>query len=70
MFKSKNYYQNKNSIKIPKNIASQDVKSDIKPKINNTYENIRKIIENKEEETISNSNVKDIKNIKNKLNIV
>lgn len=67
MFK-KNNSKNKNIILVPKNVDNHNFKSEIKPKINNnSYENIRKIVENKEEEIISNSNVKPIKN---KFNIV
>jgi len=68
MFKKNNLYKNKNIIVIPKNVEKHNFKNEIKPKVNNNnYENIRKIVENKEEEVISNSNV----NVnKNKFNIV
>jgi len=68
MYKNKNSYKNKNVIIVPKNAEKHNFKSEIKPKVNNNnYENIRKIVENKEEEVISNSNVKVNKN---KFNIV
>ena len=68
MFKNNNPYKNKNTIKIPKNIEKHNFKNDVKPNVNNNnYENIRKIVENKGEEIISNSNVKQTKN---KFNIV
>ena len=66
MFKNKSY--KKNIIVIPKHIEKHDVKSEIKPNVGNKqYENIRNIVENNEEEKISKSNEKPIKN---KLNIV
>ena len=62
MFKNKNY-KNKDIIKIPKHIETQDVKNEIKPNVNrnNTYENIRNKIENNESEKISTTDQKTIK---------
>ncbi len=68
MFKNKSYKQDKNIIKIPKHIEKHDVKNVVKPNVNkNNYENIRNIVENKQEESISKP---EQKSIKNKLNIV
>ncbi len=68
MFKNKSYNQDKNIIKIPKHIEKHDVKNVVKPNVNkNNYENIRNIVENKQEESISKP---EQKTIKNKLNIV
>ena len=70
MFKNNYYKKNDDKIVVPKKIEKQEIKSLIKPNINkNTYENIRNIIQGNEQEIISNSNVKDIKNKKNKLDI-
>ena len=70
MFKNNYYKNNQDKIVIPKKIEKQEIKSIIKPNINkNSYENIRTLIQGKEQETISNSDVKDIKNKKNKLDI-
>ena len=68
MFKNKQY-QNKNIIKIPKQTEQHNVKNvDIKPNTNNkNYENIRSIVENNDKPSITNS---DVKAIKNKLNIL
>ena len=70
MFKNKNYSKNKNIIIIPKHIDKHDIKNvDIKPNNNNkNYENIRNIVENNEQESISKPDLKQ--NIKNKFNIV
>ena len=71
MFKKNYYKKNEDKIVVPKKVEKQEVKSLIKPNVNkNTYENIRNLIQGKEQETISNSDVKEIKNKKNKLNIV
>ena len=71
MFKNNYYKKNDDKIVVPKNIEKQEIKSLMQPNINkNTYENIRNIIQGNEQESISNSNVKDIKNKKNKLDIV
>ena len=71
MFKKNYYKKNEDKIVVPKKVEKQEVKSLLKPNVNkNTYENIRNLIQGKEQETISNSDVKDIKNKKNKLNIV
>ena len=71
MFKKFYYKKNEDKIVVPKKVEKQEIKSLIKPNVNkNTYENIRNLIQGKEQETISNSDVKDIKNKKNKLNIV
>ena len=71
MFKKNYYKKNEDKIVVPKKVEKQEVKSLLKPNVNkNTYENIRNLIQGKEQESISNSDVKDIKNKKNKLNIV
>ena len=71
MFKNNYYKKNKEIIIVPKHAEKHDLKTVVKPNVNkNNYENIRNIVENKDQESISNSNVKEIKNIKNKLNIV
>ena len=71
MFKNNYYKKNKDIIIVPKRPEKQDLKTVVKPNVNKSnYENIRNIVENNEQEFISNSNVKEIKNIKNKLNIV
>ena len=71
MFKNNYYKKNKDIIIVPKRQEKQDLKTVVKPNVNKSnYENIRKIVENNEQESISNSNVKEIKNIKNKLNII
>jgi hypothetical protein len=71
MFKNNYYKKNKDIIIVPKRPEKQDLKTVFKPNVNKiNYENIRNIVENNEQESISNSNVKEIKNIKNKLNIV
>ena len=71
MFKNNYYKKNEDKIVVPKKIEKQEIKSILKPNINkNTYENIRNLIQGKEQETISTSDVKEIKNKKNKLNIV
>ena len=68
MFKNKSYTQDKNIIKIPKHIEKYNIKNEIKPNVNkNNYENIRNIVENKQEDSISKPKQKTIKN---KLNIV
>ena len=81
MFKNNYYKKNKDIIIVPKRPEKQDLKTVVKPNVNKSnYENIRNIVENNDgsstqhgfssQESISNSNVKEIKNIKNKLNIV
>lgn len=71
MFKNNYYKKNKEIIIVPKHIEKHDVKSVVKPNVNkNNYENIRNIVESNDNESISNSTVKDTKIIKNKLNIV
>ena len=71
MFKNNYYKKNKEIIIVPKHAEKHDLKTVVKPNVNkNNYENIRNIVENNNQESISNSNVKEIKNIKNKLNIV
>ena len=71
MFKNNYYKKNKDIIIVPKHADKHDLKTVVKPNVNkNNYENIRNIVENNEQESISNSNVKEIKNIKNKLNII
>ena len=71
MFKNNYYKKNKEIIIVPKHAEKHDLKTVVKPNVNkNNYENIRNIVENNDQESISNSNVKEIKNIKNKLNIV
>ena len=68
MFKNNSYKKNKNIIVIPKHIEKHDVKSEIKPNVGNkNYENIRNIVENNDQESISKPN---LKTIKNKLNII
>ena len=71
MFKNNYYKKNEDKIVVPKKMEKQEVKSLMKPNVNkNTYENIRNLIQGREQETISNSDVKEIKNKKNKLNII
>jgi len=86
MFKNNYYKKNKDIIIIPKHAEKHDLKTVVKPNVNkNNYENIRNIVENNEQESISNPNVQllqskssrtpngvvqEIKKIKNKLNIV
>ena len=71
MFKTNYYKKNEDKIVVPKKTEKQEVKSILKPNVNkHIYENIRNLIQGKEQETISNSDVKEIKNKKNKLNIV
>ena len=71
MFKNNYYKKNKEIIIVPKHAEKHDLKTVVKPNVNkNNYENIRNIVENNDQESISNSNVKEIKNIKNKLNII
>ena len=71
MFKNNYYKKNKDIIIIPKRAEKQDLKTVVKPNVNKSnYENIRNIVENNDQESISNPNVKEIKNIKNKLNII
>ena len=71
MFKNNYYKKNEDKIVVPEKIEKQEIKSILKPNINkNTYENIRNLIQGKEQETISTPDVKEIKNKKNKLNIV
>ena len=67
MFKN-NYYKKINEVIIvPKHIEKHDVKSVVKPNVNkDSYENIRNIIENNDQESISKA---EVKNVKNKLNI-
>ena len=67
-----NYYKkNKDIIIVPKHIEKHDLKHVVKPNVSkNNYENIRNIVEHNDNESISNSNVKEIKNTKNELNIV
>ena len=49
-------------------MEKHDLKTDLKPNVNkNNYENIRNIVENNDKESIT---IPEIKNIKNKLNIV
>ena len=68
MFKNNYYKKIKEIIIVPKHIEKHDVKSAFKPNVNkNSYENIRNIIENNDQESISKA---EVKNIKNKLNIV
>jgi hypothetical protein len=65
---------------VPKQIEKHDVKSVVKPNINknNNYENIRNIVENNEQESISkpvespkdSRYLREVKNLQNKLNIV
>ena len=67
MFRNNYYKKNKDIIIVPKHIEKHDFKNVVKPNVNkNTYENKRKIVENKEQESISKPDVK----MKNKLNIV
>lgn len=70
MFKNNYNKKSEDKIVVPKKIEKQEIKSIIKPNVNkNSYENIRNLIQGKEQETISNSDVKEIKNKKNKLDI-
>ena len=68
MFKNKSYNKNQERIVVPKSVEKHDLKTDLKPNVNkNNYENIRNIVENNDKESIT---IPEIKNIKNKLNIV
>ena len=68
MFKNKSYNKNKDRVIVPKSAEKHDLKTVVKPNVNkNNYENIRNIVENNDEEKIT---IPEIKNIKNKLNIV
>ena len=71
MFKNNYYKKNKDIIIIPKHAEKHDLKTVVKPNVNkNHYGHIRNIVEHNQQESISNPNVKEIKNIKNKLNII
>ena len=68
MFKNKSYNKNQESIVVPKSAEKHDLKTVVKPNVNkNNYENIRNIVENNDKESIT---IPEIKNIRNKLNIV
>ena len=68
MFKNNYYKKNKDIIIVPRHKEKHNVKHVVKPNVsrNNSYENIRNIVEHNEQESISKPDVK----IKNKLNIV
>jgi hypothetical protein len=71
MFKNNFYKKNKDIVVVPKNVEKHDVKTAVKPNVSkNNYENIRNIVEEKAHESISNSSLHEIKNVKNKLNII
>ena len=59
MFKNNYYKKNKDIVIVPKHIEKHDVKHVVKPNVNKSnYENIRNIVENNDQESISKPDVK------------